>query len=549
MKKIILLSTMLSAAFLIKAQSIQFEQVDPSALAPFNTTGFSGVQSSSIAFEDVNGDSHLDVLVTGYNGNRIAELYTNDGTGMYTLVPGTPFTGVFNSSVAFVDIAGDQHVLITGRDGNGLVIAELYVNDGAGNFTLVSGTTISGVANSSIAFADIDSDGDQDLLITGTNGSGNYITELYKYDDINGFVLQSSSTFTGVSGGSVAFADIRGNGVQDILITGLNSSFNPTTELYENDGTGVFTLVSGTPFTAVQYSSIAFADIDGDGDLDVFITGQSGANKVANLYKNDGAGSFTLATGSTLTGVSNSSVAFADVTGNNHLDLLITGENSSNNPIAELYENDGTGIYTLVSGTPFTGVSASSVAFVDIDSDGDQDLFITGGIDGSTHIAKLYRNVTCDLNIGVTQNGETLTSDATGVTYQWLDCNDGYLPIAGETSQVFVAPGNGSYAVEITDNSCIDTSACVTVTTVGIEDFTESSNKLYPNPVSNELTIESQGDISKIEVYSVAGQLLQTSTPLSTETKINFSSYEKGVYLIKLHTTDGQVTTSRVVKD
>jgi hypothetical protein len=59
-----------------------------------------------------------------------------------------------------------------------------------------------------------------------------------------------------------------------------------------------------------------------------------------------------------------------------------------------------------------------------------------------------------------------------------------------------------------------------------------STFKLYPNPVNNELSIESQVNINLIEVYSIMGQLLQTLNPQSKVIKINVSTYEQGVYLV-----------------
>jgi len=65
------------------------------------------------------------------------------------------------------------------------------------------------------------------------------------------------------------------------------------------------------------------------------------------------------------------------------------------------------------------------------------------------------------INTSVTQAGSTLTADATGVGYQWLDCN-GYTPLAGQTFQCFTATAPGSYAVIVTQDGCSDTSSCFT---------------------------------------------------------------------------------------
>ena len=71
-------------------------------------------------------------------------------------------------------------------------------------------------------------------------------------------------------------------------------------------------------------------------------------------------------------------------------------------------------------------------------------------------------NVTVNtVNISVTQSGSTLTANATGAAYVWLNCN-GFIAVSGQTNQSFTATTVGSYAVMITQNGCSDTSACFT---------------------------------------------------------------------------------------
>lgn len=88
-----------------------------------------------------------------------------------------------------------------------------------------------------------------------------------------------SPPFTGVYSSSTVFADVDGDTDKDVLISGYNKDMGPITKLYTNDGSGKFAEKLDTKFIGVFYSSNAFADIDGDGDLDVLITG----NKVSHL--------------------------------------------------------------------------------------------------------------------------------------------------------------------------------------------------------------------------------------------------------------------------
>jgi predicted nucleotidyltransferase len=363
-----------------------------------NVTPFDGVFLSSIAFADVDGDSDQDVLALGLNGSnqRIAKLYSNNGSGSYTEVIGTPFEGVESGSVAFADVDGDsdQDLLITGFTNSFQIIAKLYTNDGNGNFTEVTGTPFEGVWRSSVAFADVDGDSDQDVLISGRNNSNQPVAKLYTNDGTGNFTEVAGTPFDGVLRSCLAFADVDGDTDQDVLITGRNSSNQPVAKLYTNDGNGNFTEVSGTPFQGVWQSSVAFADVDGDADQDVLIVGGNSntGQLFATLYLNDGLGSYTQVTGTPFDSAQRCSIDFADVDGDSDQDVLITGENSLGQRIAKLYTNDGSGIYNELTGTPFEGVRQSSVAFADVDGDADKDVLITGENSSGQRIAKLYSN-------------------------------------------------------------------------------------------------------------------------------------------------------------
>jgi hypothetical protein len=250
-----------------------------------------------------------------------------------------------------------------------------------------------GVYNSSVALADMDGDFDLDVLVSGYDGTTN-TTKLYANDEQGNFTEVMGTPFDGVSFGSVAFADVDGTNGPDLLITGNRGGTNPDpiAKLYTNDGTGTFYEVTGTPFDGVYESSVAFADVDGDNDPDVLITGNaSGANRIAKLYLNNGMGNFSEVTGTPFTGVSNGSLAFADVDGDNDQDVLITGFDGVART-AKLYTNDGMGNFTEVTGTPFDGVAFSAVAFADVDGDNDQDVLITGSLLAVTPLTKLYTN-------------------------------------------------------------------------------------------------------------------------------------------------------------
>ncbi len=305
----------------------------------------------------------------------------SQGTDSFTEDTSVPFRSVTFSSSAFADVDsdGDQDVLITGFDNNER-ISNLYLNDGTGTFTEDLNAGIDGVSHSAVAFADVDGDDDPDLLITGGTGSGSSpssrIATLY-LNDGSGKFTPTSNPFEGVYIGSIAFSDVDGDTDLDVLITGLNSTNIATSKLYLNNGTGIFTEDTSVPFPGVLYSSVAFADVDGDDDQDVLITGNSGSSRISKLFLNNGSGTFTENASASFIAVQYGAVAFADIDGDNDQDILITGQYSNANSTSRLYLNDGSGVFTFKS-TGFISVYHSSIALSDIDLDGDPDVMING---------------------------------------------------------------------------------------------------------------------------------------------------------------------------
>jgi uncharacterized repeat protein (TIGR03803 family) len=151
-----------------------------------------------------------------------------------------------------------------------------------------------------------------------------------------------------------------------------------------------------------------------------------------------------------------------------------------------------------------------------------------------------------NVDTSVTQTGVLLTSNATAAAYQWLDCNNTYSPIPGETNQSFTALTNGSYAVEVTENTCTDTSACYTVIGVNIEkpDFNQTI-LLYPNPSKGNITIEGL-NMKRIEVYDCNAQKIKDISIENDIFNIDLSKNSKGIYFVKV-TTEQAVLVEKII--
>ncbi len=154
-------------------------------------------------------------------------------------------------------------------------------------------------------------------------------------------------------------------------------------------------------------------------------------------------------------------------------------------------------------------------------------------------------------NTIVNSFGSTLSADQSGAQYQWIDCNSN-LPVAGAIDQTFDPLVNGDYAVIIHLNSCIDTSACVNVNSVGISNLSSiASAILFPNPVHSTLTIKTEAvlSIKSIAILDVIGQLVQQlSGEDKKEFQINTDFLTSGFYFVELKSAD-KVERLKFVKE
>jgi predicted nucleotidyltransferase len=344
--------------------------------------GLQNVYDSSAAWGDVDNDGDLDILLAGAGASE-TEVYRNDGGGVFTDI-GSGLPGVVQSSVAWGDYDndGDLDVLLAGYAGTTRV-SELHRNDGAGGFVHISAGLV-GVHFGSVAWGDVDNDGDLDILLTGWMGTGP-ASAVYRNHGGGAFTdIGVGLMAVGYSSG--AWGDYDNDGDLDVLLAGYDTG--RVSKVYRNDGPSGFADI-GAGLTGVDESAVAWGDYDNDGDLDILLTGDTGSGKVSLVYRNDGGGVFSNI-GAALTAVDRSSVAWGDYDNDGDLDILLAGSDTADNPVSTVYRNDGGGAFADV-GAGLTGVSYGSVAWGDYDDDSDLDILLTGW-NGSSATSKVYLN-------------------------------------------------------------------------------------------------------------------------------------------------------------
>lgn len=176
-----------------------------------------------------------------------------------------------------------------------------------------------------------------------------------------------------------------------------------------------------------------------------------------------------------------------------------------------------------------------------------QNLAGTNNCDSTITLNLTINNV----DIAASVAGATLTANASGAQYQWIDCDNGNAPIPGAQAQIYVATSNGYYAVVVTQNGCSDTSDCLNVNQVGLDEKpTGNYISVYPNPTSGDLTIKMPNAKGRtdLEVTDLSGKVVYKRANIK-ETQWNFTlKAPAGVYFVKV-TSDDNVFVERLIKE
>jgi len=153
-----------------------------------------------------------------------------------------------------------------------------------------------------------------------------------------------------------------------------------------------------------------------------------------------------------------------------------------------------------------------------------------------TNTITTYLQVWQPINTTVTINNSYIIANyfISTATYQWLDCDNNFNAIPGETNQIFTPTINGNYAVIVSNQICTDTSACSSFLTVGLNSISvQHSFYVYPNPASNEVFIQADDLLGKVEILDLAGRIILSEISNTNQITINTSEISSGFYWIK----------------
>lgn len=297
-----------------------------------------------------------------------------------------------------MDGDGDLDLVMTGLLNNGNALSRVLALEDSVFFGSIGGylvtlsfkvyrpvpAILNQVWNGSAKWGDADGDGDGDLLLFGKTlvervigqPMEETVGELYINDGLN---LVQAQTFQGLFAGDVAWGDFDGDGDQDFAACGASNPAPPydqRTIIYRNTRGRFAPVSAGLPGTML--CTLDWGDMDGDGDLDLALTGESAQGSLTVVYEHLEAGSFRQVELG-MPGLYMADLDWGDYDNDGRADLVVSGgvlDPGLLRGLTVLFRSTPGGMVRVDTALP--NLLAGGAAWSDYDVDGDLDLILTG---------------------------------------------------------------------------------------------------------------------------------------------------------------------------
>ncbi|MBX7218649.1 MAG: FG-GAP-like repeat-containing protein [Blastocatellia bacterium] len=360
-----------------------------------------GNTSQNVVSADFNRDGNPDMAVTNSNSNTVSILLGN-GVGGFTAAA-SPTTGTFPLGI----ISGDWN-----KDGkpdlaisnNTAQSVTILLGNGNGGFAAAAGSPVTvGASPNQLATADFNLDGNPDFVVLN---SGPDNATILLGNGSGGFSASAGSPVTlGSSPNDVVIGDFNRDGRPDFATSNFASD---SVSILLGNGAGSFSAASGSPLTGFDgVNRLAVGDFNRDGRADLAVA--SNLATTLSILLGNGNGTFTQAAGSPVAIGSNfASLNTDDANRDGNLDLLLM---LGNNTLDVLLGN-GSGGFTQNVTTVAGSTNAKRAALADFDKDGKTDYALTIG-DSSGRVIVLL-NTCCPV---ITVNPSSIPNGTAGTTY------------------------------------------------------------------------------------------------------------------------------------
>lgn len=359
-----------------------------------------GLFHGNTVLADIDNDGMMELIAKGRDlnagwANTLKALHLDESGATFATATdlATPDECMWERIVYVIDYNNDGNVdLIYASSWN----AKLMKGNGDGTFEMVEDFALDGEMSidgddaekwyaGTLAVADFNGDGYQDIVTFCGNPRENEGTPVVFFND-NGtgkFIKDENTGIKPQRGGTLCVGDYNRDGFIDIIVNGWADDFGTDCcRIWKNNGTGKFSEVIVNDFAGTENGQVIFADLTGNGLLDVFVTGTSHPNNWENaayIYKNNGDDTFTKLDAG-LPGFQKSGADWCDLNGDGNIDLVYAGEGDVKNSIYAFNEGDGT--FTAVTDKLGLHRGGASVVAYDINNNNVPDLMLMGYMDG-----------------------------------------------------------------------------------------------------------------------------------------------------------------------
>jgi len=336
-----------------------------------------------VAFYDFDNDGWDDITFSSQAGDPL-RFYKNNAGSLSLITLNVPEYNTDTRQINWVDIDndGDNDLFVVSNS----AANRLFLNDGAMNFTDItssSGISMDSMKSWAAAWGDYNNDGFLDLFLGNRDfANRTYPNILYKNNGDNTFTNVNS--IAGISNDNhltlcASFFDFNNDGWQDIYVS--NDRIITSNILYKNNGDGTFSDISVSSGTdiSIDAMSTTIEDYNYDGWLDIYVTNTQAGN---SFFINNGDETFTDVASSNGT-IFNSiawGAVFIDADNDRDQDLYVSGmlDGSTSALPSAFYENSGSGNFTIPSNAGFANDTAESYsnAIGDINNDGYPDITV-----------------------------------------------------------------------------------------------------------------------------------------------------------------------------
>lgn len=495
-------------------------------------SGLPGVANGYVEWGDYDGDGDQDIILIGGNPGNILYLLNNEAgvfTEVNTNLPKYGKDGV--ASWGDYDNDGDLDLFLASN-----YITDIFRNDGAGQFTpIMAGfpSLISAMGD----WSDYDYDGDLDLVICGSDGSAGFC-EVYRNEE--GVFTAIEEDFMGLFAGAVQWGDLDGDNDPDLYINGYDETLTPFSKMYINDLGYFFEVPAG--ITGMALGAETLGDIDNDGDMDVFVSGNvAGCGNIgASIYLYD-QGAFNVLN-MPITGIVRSDGAWGDFDNDGDLDLVVTGFTASSEPYTRIFRNDlGLNEYT-VNMPPQPSGELSTVV-----SGHNATMYWSDFSDDHTPSTSLMYNIYLGTAPGSCDIISPMSDVYSGTRYIM---HEGNSADALNFEVNSLSPGTYYWSVQAIDQAYCGGSfaaeAGFEIVGVGTMEQEKMTVSVSPNPVVSNAAFLCN-NMDALSIYSAQGNLMFYGVADGITMTVNMHNWKTGVYFYQV-TAQNSFITGKVLK-